>query len=49
MNFPVVFVIVGVILIGWGIWRLTHGGAEIKRAFLVGWRGYKGKGKEQKK
>lgn len=52
MNFPIVFVIVGVILIIFGFLRLTRGGTEIKRALLVGWRGYqaeKGKDKEQKK
>lgn len=52
MNYPIVFMVVGVILVILGVLRFTRGGTEIKRALLVGWRGYqadKGKDKEQKK
>lgn len=48
MTYPIVFVVVGVILVIWGIFRLTN----VKATFLIGWRNYqinKEKGKSQKK
>lgn len=41
MNYPIVFMVVGGILVIWGLFLLTRGGSikdRLKGSFLLGWR-----------